>query len=189
LGIVTYAENLDHAYEIVLLLWSILFAALFQHMTWLWPKEKWEGVSSFVWAFFLIPLAAGIFLWLYNQTTSNLNQKMYYRTISWFFSLVNMWSYSAVVCVIVNAGIAKNIPELAGFGLLMVLILNVFIVPLLLWQLFDKIMTLYKGESKELDFWAEKGKWTFRKAQKVGYAIVMILALLIIAYISTIRLV
>jgi len=114
---------------------------------------------------------------------------MYYRTISWFFSLVNMWSYSAVVCVIVNAGIAKNIPELAGFGLLMVLILNVFIVPLLLWQLFDKIMTLYKGESKELDFWAEKGKWTFRKAQKVGYAIVMILALLIIAYISTIRLV
>jgi hypothetical protein len=98
-----------------------------------------------------------------------------------------MWSYSAVVCSIVDAGIAKSLPELAGFGFMVVLILNAFVVPLLLWKLFDKIMVLYKIESKELDFWAEKGRWTLRKAQRVGYAIIVILAILIIIYISTIR--
>lgn len=99
-----------------------------------------------------------------------------------------MWSYSAVVCSIVDAGIAQSIPEFAGFGfLIIVLIPSIFVVPVFLWQLFGKITMLYKGESAELDFWAEKGRWTLRKALRTGYAVIITLIVLIIIYISAIR--
>ena len=113
---------------------------------------------------------------------------MFYRALSWFFSLANLWSYIAVICFIFDAGIAQSIPYLAGLGFLIALFFSVFIVPPLLWQFFHKIMAIYKGESAELDFWAQKGIWTFRKARRTGYAIVAILVILIIVYVSTIRL-
>jgi hypothetical protein len=184
----THTEDLDHAFEIVLLLWSILFATFFQHMSWLWPREKWEGVSSFVWGFFLVPLVVVIFVWLHGQTLTDTNEKMSSRTITWILSLANIWSYSWVVSVIIDVGITQNLSELAaGIGLLVVIVFNTFLVSTWLLHLFRKIVRLYRDESQELEFWKNKGKWTYRKAQRIGLAIIGLIIALIIIYISTIR--
>lgn len=181
-------ESLDHAFEIVLLLWSILFATFFQYMSWLWPREKWEGVSSFVWGFFLVPLIIIIFTWLYGQTVTDTNEKMSCRTIAWMLSFANIWSYSWVVSLIIDVGITRNMSELAaGIGFMAVIFFNIFIVPTWLFQLLRRIIRLYQKESPELDFWKNRGKWTYRRAQRIGFMIVGIIIFLIIVYISTIR--
>lgn len=183
----SHTNNLDHAFEIVLLIWSILFATFFQHMTWLWPREKWEGASSFVWAFFLIPLIVVIALWLRSQTSTDQNEKMTLRTVAWMFSLANMWSYSWIISVIIDVGITRGISELAaGLGLLAVIMFNILLVPNWLDRLFRRIMKLYKNESLELDFWKNQGKWTYRKAKRIGFALIGIVIGLIIIYVFTI---
>lgn len=172
----------------VLLLWSILFATFFQHMTWLWPRERWEGATSFVWAFFLVPLIVTIFLWLRSHTLTDENEKMAFRTISWILSLANLWSYSWVVSVIVEVGITANASEMAAaIGFLAVIVFNMFLVGPYLWNLLRRIMRLYKTESQQLDFWKDKGKWTYLKAKRIGFIVIGIMIGLIIVYVSAIR--
>lgn len=184
----SHTRNLDHAFEIVLLLLSILFATLFQHLTWVWQNERWEGISSFMYAFFLAPLVLVLIFWLNGQVlVDDDNKKMAFRTISWMLGLASVWSYTAIIILIIFAGVGRITSGVASvIGIMVAYVISSSVTWPWLFQLYRKIMKLYRKESERLGFWEKGETWTYHKAKRIGFTIIGVITGMVIVYISAI---
>jgi len=162
--------DLDHAYELVLILLNILFGIFLQHTT----TEEAESLPPIIANLrrlsiaFVFPVVLTITAWVCIYFVDDENWKMRLRTYAWSSAILLAVLEITVLYVVC---LPPNSPDWLFFPMVVIFMLST-LFPVISWWLMRRVMERYRTSLKKLPFFTESGKMgTFKRLLPFGFSL------------------
>jgi len=83
-------ESVDRAFDVFLLIQTLLFATNFQYLTWMGTPDDLLNVTKITRVFF-IPLIVILILWMTSHLTGSSKRRIYIKTVAWYWAYLSFF--------------------------------------------------------------------------------------------------
>lgn len=117
-------KRIDHAFDTFILIQTLIFATIFQYLTWLNKPDNLIAVTKITRVFF-IPILIIIVLWVGGHLSESPKMRMVLKAVAWYWSFLSFLIQALFLGAILLLDILS--PQVTVFFILLVVLFTLFL--------------------------------------------------------------